>query len=164
MPSTYWLDANVFIQAKNGLYAFDIAPGFWKAIEFFAEKQVIRCPIQIRDELTGAGDELSRWVRSRSGIFVRADKQVQRQVGEIAQRVQSNYGAPHAQHFLSHADPWVVAHASVSRGIVITEETLAPANSQKVKIPNVCKRFGIPCKNTSALLRSLEIRLEFNRS
>ena len=31
-PSTYLLDSDVFIAAKNAYYAFDICPGFWEAI------------------------------------------------------------------------------------------------------------------------------------
>jgi hypothetical protein len=29
----FLLDADVFIQAKNGPYAFDIAPGFWQGLQ-----------------------------------------------------------------------------------------------------------------------------------
>lgn len=30
---TYVLDTNIFIQAKNEYYAFDICPGFWAALK-----------------------------------------------------------------------------------------------------------------------------------
>ena len=35
--SEFWLDSNLFIEAKNGPYAFDINPGFWLALERHSE-------------------------------------------------------------------------------------------------------------------------------
>ena len=30
----YLIDSNVFIEAKNRYYAFDIAPGFWESVSY----------------------------------------------------------------------------------------------------------------------------------
>lgn len=32
----YLLDANVFIEAAQGYYAFELAPGFWQALLYHA--------------------------------------------------------------------------------------------------------------------------------
>jgi len=37
----YYLDANVFIQGKNGPYGMDIASSFWKLLDSQAEAGVI---------------------------------------------------------------------------------------------------------------------------
>jgi hypothetical protein len=81
----YWLDANVFIQAKNGPYGFDIVPGFWEAIEDFAKLGVIRSPVRVLAELTHhQKDDLSKWaVKSSvktSGLFESSDQAVQRRL------------------------------------------------------------------------------------
>ncbi len=35
----YLFDANVFIEAKNRYYAFDICPGFWEWMDFRKEAE-----------------------------------------------------------------------------------------------------------------------------
>jgi Domain of unknown function (DUF4411) len=123
------LDANVFIQAKNGPYGFDIAPGFWELIEDFAKQGILRSPIRVRKELTDLKkDELSKWaVRDSvrdSGLFgASSDRAVQKIYGEIAQFVQDKYGTVKSKSFLDHGDPWVIAHACASRGLVVTGKT-----------------------------------------
>lgn len=161
MPHYYWLDANVFIEAKNNAYAFDIAPGFWEAIESLAKSNRIRCPDRVRTELLSIKDELSAWVGTvePSGLFAGADQAVQRQVGNIAQFVQNNYETAQSKYFLDAADPWIIAHADLDKGVVVTLEQLAPSNSKRVKIPNICKHFNVPYMNTYFMLRKLGVSL-----
>ena len=37
----FCLDSNVFIQAKNGPYGFDIVPAFWEFLDKKAEEGII---------------------------------------------------------------------------------------------------------------------------
>ena len=48
----YSLDANIFIESKNGPYAFDLAPGFWDFLDEQIEKKRIMATMRIYDELT----------------------------------------------------------------------------------------------------------------
>ena len=41
----YLLDTNVFIEAKNRYYAFDIAPGFWTWLDT-AHQKSLACSIE----------------------------------------------------------------------------------------------------------------------
>jgi hypothetical protein len=148
-PISYWLDANVFIEAHKGPYAFDIAPGFWKALEQFAKRGIIHSPIRVRTEIVGKKDELEKWVcqiETTSGLFAKPNRVVQKEFGKLAQFVQQTYSAAHTSKFLGDADPWVIAHAQVSKGTVVTLETLVSSASSKIKIPNVCRQFkpGFP--------------------
>src|SRR6266404_3186349 len=142
----HWLDCNIFVEAKNGSYSFDIAPGFWRWMEKVSKDNLVRSPISVYNELAKGNDPLSRWVRhmkKSSGLFVTPDAMVQKCFGEIAVFVQSHYDAPQASHFLSGADPWVIAHAMENRGIVVTHEAAVGPGSTKPKIPNVCDHFDV---------------------
>ena len=77
--SLYCLDANVFIEAKNGPYAFDILPRFWSWLDEMIAAQTIRSSFMVHRELVEGEDELARWARDRrdSGFFVSPSQEVQ---------------------------------------------------------------------------------------
>ena len=64
MPE-YWIDTNVFIQAKNGLYALDVAPEFWAFLDSMNEAGRVASSSLVRDELLVGMDELAEWARER---------------------------------------------------------------------------------------------------
>ena len=151
MAKDYWLDANVFIRAKNGPYGFDIAPGFWEIIEDFAKRGIIRSPKRVRRELTNHKDELWTWALknsiTKSELFESSDQAVQTKVGKLAEFVRAGYDVIKAKPFLDHADPGVIAHACVNKACVVTWDVLVAPSSGKIEIPNVAKQFGVDCKN-----------------
>jgi len=67
MSLGYLLDANVFIEAKNRYYGFDIVPSFWK----WLDRKQISCEIAsilpVYNELAQGDDDLSNWVKARKG-------------------------------------------------------------------------------------------------
>jgi hypothetical protein len=111
--SLYCLDANVFIQAKNGPYAFDILPRFWSWLDEMIAAQTVCSSFMVLRELTEGEDELARWARDRrdSEFFVSPSREVQSVLAEISAYVVSNFEPQHAQTFLDGADPWVIARA-----------------------------------------------------
>ena len=65
----YLLDANVFIDAKNKYFAFDIVPAFWdwlvtqhKASKAFTVQAVY-------DEVVSGGDDLAAWMKAQPSSF-----------------------------------------------------------------------------------------------
>jgi Domain of unknown function (DUF4411) len=163
MAKSFWLDSNVLIQAHQGYYSFDIAPGFWSSIESHTKNGSLRSPDNVLKEILEGKDTdpLKNWAKGKGKrLFVLAGKDEQGAVGKITQYVLGNYPQPQATFFLAKADPWVIAHALVDRGIVVTQETLVGANSLKVKIPNVCNHFKVEWINTYDLLRKLNITLK----
>lgn len=58
--------------------------------------------------------------------------------------------------FLSGADPWLIAKAVVTGSTIVTHELAVPANSTKVKIPNICNKFGVSFIDTYDLLETLK--------
>ena len=127
-----------------------------------SDQGVIRCSSLIYGELVaGVQDDLAQWIRDRrySGLVVEPDVEVQSALTEIADYVAQNFPPNRAAEFLREADPWVIAHASVTDGIVVTQEAQVPPNSTRVKIPNICEQFGVPWINMYQMLRELRISL-----
>jgi len=151
----------VFLEANYGPYRPEIAPSFWKWLEHATETYAIRSPMAVYRELTKAGNHLAIWIRQMrsSGLFVEADKTVQTSVGDIAAFVQSRYQEPFSKEFLRGADSWVIAHALVEQGIVVTHEVLAAENCKRVKIPNVCAHFKVRCLSVYDALQQLGMKL-----
>src|SRR5829696_9220324 len=62
----YVLDANVFIQAHQTYYAFDICPGFWLALPRQHEAKRVFSIDKIKAELLALSDPLSEWVKEKA--------------------------------------------------------------------------------------------------
>jgi hypothetical protein len=160
MPK-YCLDTNVLIQAKNGPYGFDIAESFWELIDQKFDDTTIITPTLVYKELTDGNDELAEWIRARKGkeCFIEPDKEAQDILSAIADYVNQNYPQHEAAEFLSKADPWVIAVAKVTNCVVVTQETLVGNESKKLKIPNICRKFGVKYIGTYQLLRELRANI-----
>jgi predicted nucleic acid-binding protein len=156
----YCLDANVFIEAKNGPYGMDIAPSFWRLLDSQAKAGVICSSTMVYEELATGNDELADWAKARKGtrLFVEPSAHVQGLFNQIAAYVHTQYPEHQAQKFLAGADAWVIAHAKADNAIVVTHETLVNEYSEKPKIPNVCKRFDVEWVNAYQMLRVLGAR------
>lgn len=58
---TYVLDSNIFIEAKQRYYAFDVCPGFWDALVWQHGQGKIVSIDRVKTELTGFDDDLKVW-------------------------------------------------------------------------------------------------------
>lgn len=159
----FWVDCNVFVQAKNLYYAFDLAPGFWQKIMECSKSGQICCPMMVYTEIAKGGDDLTDWANTAKslGFFSEPDKSVQQQFSRVATHVTTNgkYHSAQGSLFMKGADPWVVAAAMANGGTVVTQEKLVGPDSTKVKIPNVCKEFGVPYINSYEMLRRVKMEL-----
>ena len=119
----YWLDASIFIQPKNGAYAFDIAPGFWAFIYQKVMENRLSSTVLVYEELVTSDDELADWAKARRdlALFIEPDEAVQAAFRQIAGYVVENYAANQASEFLSGADAWIIAHAITHGGKVVTQ-------------------------------------------
>lgn len=91
------LDANVFIEAKNRYYGFDLVPAFWTWLEEQAETGEIASTDMIYDELKDGGDDLANWVKDRRNpiFYVPSSSQVVAiAVGRLGTWVQSQTTSP----------------------------------------------------------------------
>lgn len=163
VPRRYVLDANVFIQARQAHYGFDICPGFWRAlIQQHAARRVVSID-KVKGELLAGRDQLSDWARSTApaAFFKRtADHAVINAFGVMVNWVQGEgqFLAGAKADFSGVADGWIVAYAQVNGHMVVTHEEYAPAARRKVPIPNVCRKFGVAYCNTFEMLRDLNVQ------
>lgn len=164
----YLLDSNIFIEAQNRYYASDICPGFWAWLDDANARGLIASIGGVHDELTGRDDELARWIGARrdTGWFLDvADGPTQAAFAEVVLHVEGvpRYTRPNKDLFLSGADPWLIAKARTMGCSIATHETYSD-ESRRVKIPNVCRNFGINSHNTFDVLRHLEAAFQWSRA
>jgi hypothetical protein len=155
--SVYWLDANVFIQAKNGPYSFKLVPQFWAFISEQLENGTVRCPKIVYDELIKGGDDLVAWLKPRkqNGLYHHPSESVQSRYGVVADYVTTNFKPHQYGDFLKGADGWLIAHAMDDGGFVVTQENSRSYRS-KIKIPTLCGHFDVRCINTYKMLSFLK--------
>jgi hypothetical protein len=164
----YLLDSNIFIEAQNRYYAHDICPGFWDWLDDANGRGLIASIGEVHDELAGRHDQLAEWIEARrnSGWFLDiSDHATQTAFAEVVQHVESvaRYSRPNKNVFLDGADPWLIAKARTMDWTVATHEQYHE-NSTKVKIPNVCRNFGIASCNTFDILRHLQASFGWARA
>jgi hypothetical protein len=159
------MDSNVLIQAKNGYFSFDVAPGFWDLLDEKLTEGEIYCSSLVYKELADGNDELAKWVKERRSreCFPVPSKEVQENYTPIADYVTKNYKQPEAMKFLAGADAWVIAQAKTDSTVVVTWEKEVDGNSTKVKIPNICRKFNVKFIDLHQMLRELNVRLELRR-
>ncbi|MBI3937965.1 MAG: DUF4411 family protein [Betaproteobacteria bacterium] len=166
-PVRYLLDANVFIQAKRSYYAFDLCPGYWKALLAHHGSGRLCSIDRVRDELLNGADELADWVKSSvpDGFFVSsAEPAVATWFGKMMSWAQSQAQfLPVAKaEFAGKADGWLIAYAKTHGLKLVTLEKANPAIKKKVPMPNVCDAFGVQYLDTFDMLRVLKTKLEWH--
>jgi hypothetical protein len=153
----YLLDTNIFIQAKNDYYGFDLCPGFWTWLEQQNEANTIFSIGPIQGELIRGEDQLSEWAREQgTRFFLPFDQDASTAMGEVSQWVQaSDYYDYAKSEFLSVADPLLVAYAKAHGHTVVTHEVFNPTQpgKKKIKIPAACHEFDVPYIRTFEMLR-----------
>jgi len=154
----FWLDADTLMRAKNQAYGFDIAPGFWEIIKRNAKAGKLACSSLVYDEIAKGGDELTLWANGehKTKLFVEPNEGIQKLVNDIGEYVKRNYQPAQVAFFFKGADPWVIAAALNDGGTVVTHEALVGADSKRVKIPNICLKFGVKYTDCYGMLRALK--------
>jgi hypothetical protein len=141
------LDANVFIEAKNRYYGFDLVPAFWTWIEQQATAGEIASTDMVYDELKDGGDDLAKWIKDRRKLIFHVPSSsagVAAAVGRLGTWVQSEDYKTHVlDDFMDGADPFLVAAAHATGAIVVTHEKPAGASRRRVKIPDACRYLGV---------------------
>ena len=161
--SKYVLDANVFIEAKNRYYGFEICPGFWTSLVDLNNSKLVFCIDRIRDELVAQNDDIKDWVENRSPDTFFKQTQDQAVFNSFQAMVnwvysQSQFVQAAKTEFASVADGWLLAYAHSNNLTVVTHEEFAPQARRKVPMPNVCLEFGIDYVNTFQMLADLNVK------
>ena len=172
----YWLDADIFITAKNSIYAFEVNNTLWSWLDTQLRAKIVMSPSRVFREIMAfkKDDPLKPWAQARQhmGLCVEPNKQVSHCLTKIADHLytstlinkktkkpQLRYKAAQVEVFSRGADAFVIAHAMESGGTVVTFESVRYPESQKIRIPDVCAHFGIVCIDLKQLLMALQARL-----
>ena len=157
------LDANVFITASRSYYAFDLAPGFWRALIEHARNQRLVSIDRVKIEILRGKDRLAEWAQMDFNDWFESTDQddVLEAYRKIVGWVQSEnrYRDAAKAEFASSADGWLVAYALSRECVVVTHETLDNNIRTRVKIPNICQQFSIEYINLFEMLRRLNIKV-----
>ncbi len=152
--TSYLLDANVFIQAKNLHYGLDFCPAFWDWLILQNQLGNVASIEKVGDELQAGDDGLSDWTKARgAGFFMPPDNAVLPVLQDVSTWATSQHYEPAAiATFLQVADYWLVAHAKAHGHTIVTHEV--PAEStRKIKIPNACIGLSLQCISPYEMLR-----------
>jgi predicted nucleic acid-binding protein len=157
------LDANIFIEAARRYYAFDLVASFWDTLEGCASAGTVRSIDRVEQELLKMKDDLTVWASAKFNQWFESTAQpdVFQAYSRIVNWVQNHpYFKPSAKtEFASVADGWLVAFAMARGYTVATHEEFNKETIKRVKIPNVCREFGVPYTNTFDMLRTLGVKL-----
>lgn len=169
MDSVFILDTNVFIEAYRKNYPFDVFPGFWLTLKELADNGRIISIDKVKQEIVIQKDELSEWIKTVMTVKFFKSTNTEaiifplKQLAEWANKNENNYTSNAVNDFLqsTRADMWLIAYAlSIGgTGTIVTQETSAPEQKSKIKIPDVCKQFGIEYSDTIGMLRRLRAKL-----
>ena len=169
-PATakYIFDTNVILAAQATYYRPSICPGFW---EFMARRhwaELLFSLDAVLNELRADAEKydaeyLKVWLAQNSSEeqFFRSteDDAVDQERMRMRQIIEANssYNQAQVDKFINGADLWLVAYAKVYGCVVVIEERPADKASSQVRIPDICRQFGVPCRNTFDMLEELGI-------
>ena len=165
--SSYLIDSDVLITAKNSYYAFNICPGFWESIRRGHDHGHLHSIDRIKQELLlgHKEEDLVQWVNSLPGGFFLTSNggEIVEAYMEIISWTQNNpqYRDEAKAEFARGADGWLVAHGMVTRKTVATNEQPRPESCKSIKLPDVCNHFNVPFADTFLMLRSLGIQYHY---
>ncbi|WP_445372171.1 DUF4411 family protein [Methylomonas sp. HW2-6] len=161
----YLLDSNTYIQAKNFYYGMDICPAYWDWLDRQFQLGLVASVQMIGKELRDGDDDLAEWVKLRPAHFIdNDDTETQWVFSEIVRSVATgDYNPGNRDNFLAKADPWLIAKAKTLGASVVTHEALLAPNTKKVKVPNICRQFGVQCLDTFQFLRELNAKFVLER-
>jgi hypothetical protein len=160
----YFLDADVFIRAKNLHYGLDFCPAFWEWLIQNNAAGTVFSVEKVRDDLHAIEDELSVWTEARGpAFFLRPDSAVIPSLAAVSAWAYGQHYDPSAiSTFLQVADYYLVSQALAGGHTVVTHE-IPSASLRKIKIPDACIGLGIKCMTPYAMLRHERARFVLDR-
>jgi hypothetical protein len=139
------LDSDVFIDAKNRHYGFDIVPALWDWLSQAHRDGRVFTVERCAQGVLAGGDELSDWIRAQAPGFAikptAEDQAALQTVSRWATSVGYRQGA--SADFLSAGDYFLVTRAVSSGYTVVTQEEPAPLSQEEDQTPDTCNAVGV---------------------
>jgi len=130
----YSIDTSAILDGWIRHYPPDVFPKLWDRIDELIKDGNLRATEEVLFELEKKADEVYKWAKSKSGLFVPIDNDIQVAVAGILAKYERLVDARRNR---STADPFVIALAQMNSSKVVTVEQ--PTNNlSKPRIPDVC--------------------------
>jgi len=159
MDTYYIIDSSSLIEL-NRKYPIDVFPSLWKNVESLIKTGFLLSHEEVYKEIIDGDDQLARWARRHKRLFKGYDEDQLEIVREILVKYPSLVKADNEK---ASADPFLIAMAvmhlrdkqttlfkSKKGKLIVTEEKL---RGSRVRIPLVCKNYGIDCIDVLEMYR-----------
>ena len=156
----YVIDTSSLIDF-NIRYPMDVFPNLWNKVEDLIKRGMLIAPKEVFNEIAVGDDVLKEWAKKQKKLFKELDKLQIQIVKDILKQYPSlakpSKDGPNADPFIIALalslvrDPQQTLSPSVKKRIIVTEEQL---RGTAIKIPFVCKNYGIDCINIVEMFRS----------
>jgi hypothetical protein len=162
----YAVDTNVFIEAKNRYYPFELPPGrwFWDLIDRAVDAGLVSSAEKMRDELVPANDQLTVWAKAHGAdLWTPPNSDILSHVRASVTTEQARVAAEEiwqaAVDEFARGDVFLIATAAANDLTVVTHEQSSPTSKKRILIPDACAANGIPYVDPWAMLRDLDTQL-----
>jgi hypothetical protein len=154
---TYVFDTNAFSQLFHSFYPSRF-PSLWAHFDELVEDGFITSTREVYREIEDDRvKSLREWAKDNKELFPTPTANEALFVSQI-------FDVKHFQQIIEqkkllkggkNADPFVIARAAVLEGAVVTMES-EPKNG--ARIPNICRRFSIPCMSLEGFMEQEDWR------
>jgi len=155
----YVIDTSSLIELKK--FPNDVFPSLWKNMEALIAEGFMISHKEVLKELSYQDDTLKKWAQKQKKFFKELDAYQIKIVKEILKKypslAKSESESPSADPFVIalaielERDPQKTLDPSVKKRVVVSEERL---RGMRVRIPFVCKEYGIECITMIEMCRS----------
>jgi hypothetical protein len=146
---SYSLDTSALLDAWVRYYPPDVFGTLWKKFETLIEEGRFLVIDEVLREIKRKDDDVSKWVKTRSGMIVPLQASIQTRATQIINQFPSLTQSGGMMQ--GAADPFVIALAVERDLMVVTGEHSKPS---KPRIPDACKTLGIKCGSMVDLFRA----------
>lgn len=163
----YLLDSNVFIEAKNRYFGFDICPGFWDWLSERHATATVFSVDAVRAELLRGNDQLADWVGALPRTFFLSPDAVSApylaELSRWANDPQQRFLPNAISDFLRSADFLLIGQARQLGFTVVTQERPDPYARKRIVIPVACRYLGVDFIDPFELMRREGLRLVLDK-
>jgi chromosome condensin MukBEF complex kleisin-like MukF subunit len=126
-----------------------VFPSIWLKLEELISSGNLRATEEVLVELKKKEDQVHRWAKAQSDLFIQIDDGTQ----EVVSTILANHSRlVDTRKNRSFADPFVIALAYANKLTVITGE-VASNRLSKPHIPDVCAAMGVSCMSLLGLFQ-----------
>lgn len=162
----YLLDANVLINANRDYYSLERIPEYWEWLLFNGEKEIIKIPLEIYEEITQGNDALADWLNQpQTKAALLFMEEVDQDAVQLATYEGYGYDLNDVDLERLGRDPFLISYGidNSNRCIVTTEISKPSKNGSNKRIPDVCNHLGVIWCHPFEMYKVLDFRTDWRR-